>query len=670
MDHLSFTENEDLLAQDQPDDKQNPEKRDDYDHENAKDSRSLHNDTMQGNDATISNASTCPFAIALTNKPQQHLQSPHFSPSSTESSPSFSYTAVPAPAHDNTLPMSHHHNQITAAHALQLAKEACPAFQSSCPFRNIQDEKSMRAALQSLPPSHLSFRDSETVGKDHALAHGKENEIGELVKVALAHVHTVSRHLDIKAGGSTAATATAATDRNKSSSETKTLYNETDAAKSQNTHALQKNYGKSASFADEMERFSLFGLMGKLIQEELGIQPQTEDESKGTVDVLPHQGAVATNAAVESTKTYYPMKRNVSTTSLSQALKQGTKESHSAAESVHFVKEFIKGNIDRTLYSHLICNLYHLYRELERLLDDYAPTCFDTLHFPKELKRTEALKDDVDFFLGERSRMGGSGIDDCARMPSRATLDYIARLEYIAQHEPLLLLSHAYTRYLGDLSGGKILARVAKRAMNLQQDDSGLKFYQFENIPSAKLFKDQYRKALDELILTEEQIERLVAEANVAFVLNMRIFEELDVLNEIEGSAVRDYECATVYYDECVKKQKRRKDGVLDANDRGIEDGNIFLGQGDHGMEQRKEGQTKCPFAVLGATNPHKVIATQEEDGDGHSDQLTGEPKSKLSMYPSTKTATKQGRQVRERCPWPFVFFHDPHKGMKDYQTW
>jgi heme oxygenase len=76
-------------------------------------------------------------------------------------------------------------------------------------------------------------------------------------------------------------------------------------------------------------------------------------------------------------------------------------------------------------------------------------------------------------------------------MPSKATSDYIQRLEFIAQKEPLLLLSHAYTRYLGDLSGGKILARVAKRALNLQKDDSGLRFYQFDEIPSAKLFKDR-----------------------------------------------------------------------------------------------------------------------------------------------------------------------------------
>mmetsp|Transcript_25325 Transcript_25325/g.37511 ORF Transcript_25325/g.37511 Transcript_25325/m.37511 type:complete len:89 (+) Transcript_25325:441-707(+) len=73
--------------------------------------------------------------------------------------------------------------------------------------------------------------------------------------------------------------------------------------------------------------------------------------------------------------------------------------------------------------------------------------------FQKELSRTEALKED-----------GLDGIKGA----SPATLDYIRRIEYIAEVEPLLLLSHAYTRYLGDLSGGKVLARVVKRALHPQ----------------------------------------------------------------------------------------------------------------------------------------------------------------------------------------------------------
>ena len=67
--------------------------------------------------------------------------------------------------------------------------------------------------------------------------------------------------------------------------------------------------------------------------------------------------------------------------------------------------------------------------------------------------------------------------------------------------EPMLLLLHAYTRYLGDLSRGKVLARIARWALHLDKGHHGLRFYCFEAIRSTKLFKDRYRTALDVLVL-------------------------------------------------------------------------------------------------------------------------------------------------------------------------
>ena len=66
-------------------------------------------------------------------------------------------------------------------------------------------------------------------------------------------------------------------------------------------------------------------------------------------------------------------------------------------------------------------------------------------------------------------------------------------------------------------------------------------------------FKDGYRQALHKMYLTNAEIERLVAGANVAFVLNMRIFEELYVLSGVYGAEVRSYESATGYYEDCVE---------------------------------------------------------------------------------------------------------------------
>ena len=40
----------------------------------------------------------------------------------------------------------------------------------------------------------------------------------------------------------------------------------------------------------------------------------------------------------------------------------------------------------------------------------------------------------------------------------------------MAKDNPILLVGHHYTRYLGDLSGGQILKGIAKKALKLKDD--------------------------------------------------------------------------------------------------------------------------------------------------------------------------------------------------------
>jgi heme oxygenase len=284
------------------------------------------------------------------------------------------------------------------------------------------------------------------------------------------------------------------------------------------------------------------------------------------------------------------------------------------------------------------------------LLDLHGPVYFPSLHFPKELSRTEALREDMEFWHGIK----WESKPEC-RFPSPAVKDYIDRMEEVGRIDPLLLLSHAYTRYLGDLSGGKVLSRIARRALHLD-GYNGLQFYQFENVSSYKVFKDKYRSALDDLALRPDQIGRLVAEANVgksdqfannstylipilisslsnlpiimftniAFALNMRVFEELDVSGGVPGARVRDVREALIYYDREIEQQKFTKDVMT-------------------GFDE----DAKCPFGFTGGPNPHEMMSVENK----------------------TKVTTKKS-EAAGRCPWPFVVLHDPATFMKDWQTW
>lgn len=80
---------------------------------------------------------------------------------------------------------------------------------------------------------------------------------------------------------------------------------------------------------------------------------------------------------------------------------------------------------------------------------------------------------------------------------------------------------------MGDLSGGQILKNITKNAMQLSGDE-GTEFYVFRDVDNEKEFKKIYRNALNVIPLTNYQVGLIISEANVAFNLNMKIFQELN----------------------------------------------------------------------------------------------------------------------------------------------
>ena len=202
---------------------------------------------------------------------------------------------------------------------------------------------------------------------------------------------------------------------------------------------------------------------------------------------------------------------------LAAELKTGTKRSHTAAENTKFVGSFLRGVVSEENYRTLIKDFYFVYsaieEEMERLEDNeyIAPINF------KELKRIEQLKMDVRYYYGPNWR--------AIIKPSESAIQYVERVHEVAEENPILLIGHHYTRYLGDLSGGQILKGIAEKALNLRGGE-GLKFYEFD-IDDKKAYKDTYRSALNTIPLDQGQVDDIIAEANHAFKLNMDLFDEL-----------------------------------------------------------------------------------------------------------------------------------------------
>lgn len=208
---------------------------------------------------------------------------------------------------------------------------------------------------------------------------------------------------------------------------------------------------------------------------------------------------------------------------LSEALKEATKEVHTRAENAEFMRNFQKGQVTREGFKLVMASLYHIYKALEEEIErNKANPVYAPLYFPEELHRRVALEQDLTFWYGPRWQ-------DAIPF-THATRRYAQRLHEVGREQPELLVAHAYTRYLGDLSGGQVLKKIAQKALDLPSSGEGLAFFTFPNIDSATKFKQLYRSRMNSLEMTPEVKGRVIEEAKTAFLLNIELFEELQEL--------------------------------------------------------------------------------------------------------------------------------------------
>lgn len=147
------------------------------------------------------------------------------------------------------------------------------------------------------------------------------------------------------------------------------------------------------------------------------------------------------------------------------------------------------------------------------------------VYFPVELRRKPEIIKDLEYHYGSDWK------DEIT--PLETTKRYMARLRQLSEEDPMLLVAHQYTRYLGDLAGGQILKKIFIKTYNLSGSD-GVRFYEFENIPNIGDFKKLYRYRLDSLQLDREDADRMVNESLKSFDFHIELFAELAELCGIE----------------------------------------------------------------------------------------------------------------------------------------
>lgn len=194
------------------------------------------------------------------------------------------------------------------------------------------------------------------------------------------------------------------------------------------------------------------------------------------------------------------------------SVKAQTARLHEQAETCPFISSLMGGSLNVRAYARYVQALQPVYQVLEEVmrdLDDPVVGVFDH----RGLDRSDRMIADLSSF----------GLPAGERL-SLATGNYCQAIAASAA-DPHRLLAHHYTRYLGDMAGGQAISRLMQRHYNINA--VSLTFYDFSALGDTHHYRKQYKNLLDLLTWSPTEQAEYIAESQVAYQLNIELFEEL-----------------------------------------------------------------------------------------------------------------------------------------------
>jgi heme oxygenase len=193
------------------------------------------------------------------------------------------------------------------------------------------------------------------------------------------------------------------------------------------------------------------------------------------------------------------------------ALYVRTRTLHAEAEKSGIIADILRGLATREGYVLLLRNLYPAYRELERGIERHSDAAGMKILADYKLDRAGAIASDLMALNGE------DWAETIALLPEGEA--YARRVTQAAEGDGTRLIAHAYTRYMGDLSGGQIVQRLLERSYGL--GPSELSHYAFAGFSDLVALKADYRGALDQAAAVANDRQAVIEEAAIAFTLNI-----------------------------------------------------------------------------------------------------------------------------------------------------
>jgi heme oxygenase len=179
-------------------------------------------------------------------------------------------------------------------------------------------------------------------------------------------------------------------------------------------------------------------------------------------------------------------------------LREYTNAKHRAVEEHPFVQMMMNGELSKEQHAMFLQQMYYVYREIE-----YFGELTGFFHDMRSIKRSESIKQDI-------LELGYNVLQIDELFPStKAYREHIMKLYYDKRGDQIL--AHVYVRHMGDLYGGKLIARKVP--------GSG-KAYQFDDRPAlikilnSKLSMDILDEALLAFDMSEAMFEDMLKKVN------------------------------------------------------------------------------------------------------------------------------------------------------------
>lgn len=196
-------------------------------------------------------------------------------------------------------------------------------------------------------------------------------------------------------------------------------------------------------------------------------------------------------------------------------MKQETWSEHEASKDSDFAISIMSGRFGQKGFIEWQRALYPIYLKLENILKKNRKDPVLHIFDHRKLDRTDRIYSDLQKL----------GVDPILNpSPLKTIAPYVAAIQN-ASDTPQRLMAYHYTRYMGDMNGGQVIARAMENICGI--DKSALSCYDFSEVGDTYHYRKQYKTLLELSPWSEEEREAFIDEAKIAYARNADLFDEL-----------------------------------------------------------------------------------------------------------------------------------------------